>query len=114
MYLQSPNGILARSLFRLVYCLVISRSEATSWNGFAPFAPSIFRDELPDGKLDRNYLKGVLGNKINALLCGAGQNIRIILKKLSKDLFFCLVSELLHLAYQMVQDLCGQNHCTAS
>ncbi len=35
-----------------------------------------------EGKLDRNYLSGELGDKINALLCGAGHNIRIILRKL--------------------------------
>ena len=35
-----------------------------------------------DGKLGRNYLLGTLGDAINALLCGAGHNIRLILKKL--------------------------------
>lgn len=40
------------------------------------------------GKLDRNYLLGVLGDKINALLCGAGHNIRIILRKLREFLIF--------------------------
>jgi IS5 family transposase len=35
-----------------------------------------------DGKLNRNYLKGTFGDKINAILCGAGHNIRIILRKL--------------------------------
>jgi transposase, IS5 family len=35
-----------------------------------------------DGKFGRNYLLGELGDKINALLCGAGHNIRLILKKL--------------------------------
>jgi len=35
-----------------------------------------------DGKLGRNYLKGRLGDKINALLCGGGHNLRIILRKL--------------------------------
>ena len=35
-----------------------------------------------DGKLDRNYLKGKFGDKMNAILCGAGHNIRIILRKL--------------------------------
>ncbi len=29
-----------------------------------------------DGRLDRNYLKGKVGDKINALLCGSGANIR--------------------------------------
>ena len=43
-----------------------------------------------DGKLGRNWLKGSLGDKINALLCGAGHNIRIILRKLRERirLFF--------------------------
>jgi IS5 family transposase len=35
-----------------------------------------------DGKLGRNWLKGHAGDRINALLCGAGHNIRIILRKL--------------------------------
>lgn len=35
-----------------------------------------------DGLLGRNYLKGAIGDKVNALLCGAGHNLRIILKKL--------------------------------
>jgi transposase, IS5 family len=29
-----------------------------------------------DGRMDRNYLKGALGDNINALLCGSGANIR--------------------------------------
>jgi len=39
-----------------------------------------------DGKLGRNYLLGELGDKINALLSGAGHNIRIILRKLREML----------------------------
>ena len=35
-----------------------------------------------DGLLGRNYLKGTIGDKINALLCGAGHDLRIILRKL--------------------------------
>lgn len=35
-----------------------------------------------DGLLGRNYLKGSVGDKINALLCGIGHDLRIILKKL--------------------------------
>jgi len=35
-----------------------------------------------DGLLGRNYLKGGIGDKINAILCGAGHDLRIILKKL--------------------------------
>ena len=36
-----------------------------------------------DGKLGRNYLKGIKGNEINALLSGAGFNIRTILNKIN-------------------------------
>ena len=35
-----------------------------------------------DGKLKRNYLKGALGDAINALLCGIGHNLRLILNKI--------------------------------
>ena len=35
-----------------------------------------------DGRLARNFLKGVQGDAMNALLCGAGHNMRKILRKL--------------------------------
>ena len=35
-----------------------------------------------DGRLGRNFLKGTLGDAMNALLCGAGHNLRKILKQL--------------------------------
>jgi IS5 family transposase len=35
-----------------------------------------------DGKFDRNWLKGALGDAMHAVLCGAGHNIRMILMKL--------------------------------
>lgn len=35
-----------------------------------------------DGRLDRNPLKGTLGDALHAALCGAGHNIRLLLKKL--------------------------------
>ena len=35
-----------------------------------------------DGRLARNFLKGVEGDALNALLCDAGANMRKILKKL--------------------------------
>jgi transposase, IS5 family len=37
-----------------------------------------------DGRLDRNFLAGVHGDAINALLCGAGYNLRLILNYLSR------------------------------
>ncbi|OIQ65024.1 hypothetical protein GALL_534210 [mine drainage metagenome] len=39
-----------------------------------------------DGRLGRNFLKGVSGDAINALLCGAGHNLRKILRQLA---LFC-------------------------
>lgn len=38
-----------------------------------------------DGKLDRNWLKGALGDALNAVLCGAGHNLRLIINKLKAD-----------------------------
>lgn len=35
-----------------------------------------------EGKLSRNYLKGIIGDKSNAILCGIGHNLRMILRKL--------------------------------
>jgi IS5 family transposase len=37
-----------------------------------------------DGRLDRNFLTGVRGDAINALLCGAGYNLRLILNHLRR------------------------------
>jgi len=36
-----------------------------------------------DGRLGRNFLKGVIGDAMNALLCGAGHNLRKILRQLA-------------------------------
>lgn len=35
-----------------------------------------------DGRLDRNPLKGALGDAMHAVLSGAGHNIRLLLKNL--------------------------------
>ena len=40
-----------------------------------------------DGHLGRNWLKGVEGDRMNVLLCCAGHNLRLILRRL-RD--FCL------------------------
>jgi IS5 family transposase len=37
-----------------------------------------------DGRLARNHLKGALGDAIHALLCGAGHNLRLILRHLAR------------------------------
>lgn len=43
-----------------------------------------------EGKLGRNFLKGVLGDCLNAILCGIGHNLKLIVRKLfpsNKDNF---------------------------
>lgn len=35
-----------------------------------------------DGLLDRNWLKGALGDAMHAVMCGAGHNLRMILAHL--------------------------------
>ncbi|MGF6293229.1 IS5 family transposase [Paraburkholderia youngii] len=42
-----------------------------------------------DGTLDRNWLKGTLGDAMHAVLCGAGHNLRMILRKLK--VFYVLI-----------------------
>lgn len=37
-----------------------------------------------DGRLGRNYLLGVDGDKINALLAAAGHNLRLVLTRLER------------------------------
>ncbi len=34
-----------------------------------------------DGKLAVNYLKGILGDKLNAILCAISHNLRLITRK---------------------------------
>ena len=43
-----------------------------------------------DGRLRRNWLKGTDGDAFNALLCGCGHNLRMILRKLR--LFFAFIA----------------------
>jgi IS5 family transposase len=43
-----------------------------------------------DGRLDRNYLKGTAGDAINAILCAAGHNLRLILAHLASLLYTLL------------------------
>ena len=35
-----------------------------------------------DGRLGRNLLKGALGDALHAVLCGAGHNLRLLIRKL--------------------------------
>ena len=42
-----------------------------------------------DGRLDRNTLKGTTGDAMNALLVGAGHNLRLILRKLRLLFAWC-------------------------
>lgn len=37
-----------------------------------------------EGKLDRNFLHGILGDQLNAILCGIGHNMRLIIRYLNR------------------------------
>ena len=50
--------------------------------------PNIGPIKKTDGRLGRNALKGALGDALPGVLCGAGQNIRLLLKKLLPQLTF--------------------------
>jgi IS5 family transposase len=53
-----------------------------------------------DARLGRNYLKGTLGDKLNAILSGAGHNLRLILRKLRLlwlGIFYMLPKECIRL-----------------
>ena len=54
-----------------------------------------------DGRLDRNWLKGALGDAIHAVLCGAGHNLRMILRKLR--LFYALILATFYCAFTVLQ-----------
>ena len=41
-----------------------------------------------DGKLDRNFLKGDLGDQNHVLLCGIAYNLKMILKKFKRFFVF--------------------------
>jgi IS5 family transposase len=47
----------------------------------SPIEPAIGHMKT-DGRLDRHWLKGALGDAMHAVLCGAGHNLRMILRKL--------------------------------
>ena len=54
-----------------------------------------------DGLLGRNFLKGMDGDAINAMLCGAGHNLRKILARL-RALLYMLTGN----AWEALQALC--------
>jgi len=43
------------------------------------------------GRMRRNYLKGLMGDSINAALCGAGHNLRMILVRIRARILFLLI-----------------------
>ncbi len=45
-----------------------------------------------DGRLSRNFLKGIEGDAINAILCGAGHNLRKILRQLALFIVLSLIA----------------------
>jgi len=58
-----------------------------------------------DGKLGRNWLKGALGDALHAMLCGAGHNLRMILRAIRLFYGQCFVSQLRLLVAAMQKHL---------
>ena len=58
-----------------------------------------------DGRLGRNPLKGALGDALHALLCGAGHNIRLLIRKLR--LLCALVIRALGASFDPTSDFAG-------
>lgn len=62
----------------------------------------VFGHMKSDGLLGRNFLKGFLGDRINAILCGAGHNLRLLLRWLR--LFCAFLCALVRaLAYNQIK-----------
>lgn len=58
-----------------------------------------------DGRLGRNWLKGELGDALHAMLCGAGHNLRMILRAIRLFYGQCFASQLLFLIVAIKQYL---------
>jgi len=58
-----------------------------------------------DGRLGRNFLKGEEGDAINALLCGAGHNLRKILRQLA-----LLLPHIWHVLFRYLQQQVSIRH----
>ena len=60
-----------------------------------------------DGRLRRNWLKGALGDALHAMLCGAGHNLRMILRAIRLFYGYCFASQLQLLIVVIQQHLNG-------
>ncbi len=68
---------------------------------------SMIGDMKTDGLLDRDWLKGSLGDAMHALLCGAGHNLRMILARL-RVLYCALAGQLMRVAMLVTSALLPQ------
>ncbi|MDP1755143.1 MAG: transposase, partial [Methylotenera sp.] len=60
-----------------------------------------------DGRLGRNWLKGELGDALHAMLCGAGHNLRMILRAIRLFYGQCFASQLQLIIVAIHQHLNG-------
>ncbi|MDP1596137.1 MAG: IS5 family transposase [Methylotenera sp.] len=60
-----------------------------------------------DGRLRRNWLKGALGDALHAMLCGAGHNLRMILRAIRLFYGHCFASQLQLIIVVIQQHLNG-------
>jgi len=62
-----------------------------------------------DGRLGRNFLLGKVGDKLNALLCACGHNLRLMLRKMRLERSPGLVFVLLCWLWVWLERLCGNS-----
>lgn len=64
-----------------------------------------------DGRLGRNYLLGMLGDRINVILCACGQNFRLLMNHIRRyaSHFSTVVVWLMAFFYQTVDILCHEH-----
>jgi IS5 family transposase len=63
-----------RGITRTLHAMIKRRST---------IEPTI-RHMKTDGRLGRNWLRGALGDTLHAVLCGAGHNVRLLLRALRR------------------------------
>lgn len=64
-----------------------------------------------DHRMLRNFLKGVIGDKINAIMAGAAFNFKIALREIKKRIIFCLF-RLFYLSSQMLKTKLNSTNCS--
>jgi IS5 family transposase len=91
-----PEGAVVDRSYQGVTIDAVKIFHPRLWRGIAPGLRAMIKQRSAieptighmkaDGKLDRNWLRGALGNAMQAVLWGENHTLRMILRKLT---FFC-------------------------